>query len=69
VSEQNLNPPIGTFGAKKNIKNVIGLKKLWPPKVEGVKNSKKKPLNAIKANSHNLKKIIICCFVVIRIQR
>jgi hypothetical protein len=64
-----LNPPIGTFGAQKNIKNVIELKKLWPPKVEGVKNSKKKPLNAIKANSHTLLKIIICCFVAIRIQR
>ncbi len=29
--------PIGTFDV---IKNVIELKKLWPPKVEGVKNSK-----------------------------
>jgi hypothetical protein len=33
------------FGALKLIKNEIELKKLWPLKVEGVKNSKTKPPN------------------------
>jgi hypothetical protein len=41
VSKQNF-PHIGAFGALKIIKNGIKLKKVWPPKVEGVKNSKKK---------------------------
>jgi len=51
VFKQNLNPLIGAFGALKIVKTGIELRKLWPPKVEGVKNSKNKPLNATKANS------------------
>jgi hypothetical protein len=50
VFEQNLNPSYGTFGALKIVKNGIELKKLWPPKIEKVKKSKKKPLNVIKVN-------------------
>jgi hypothetical protein len=38
MSKENLNTPIG---ALKIIKNEIKMRKLWPPKVEGVKNSKK----------------------------
>jgi hypothetical protein len=40
VSKQNRTPLIGTYSALKLIKNRIRLRKLWPPKVEGVKNSK-----------------------------
>jgi len=39
MSKQNLNPP--PIGALKFIKNELKLRKLWPPKIEGVKNSKK----------------------------
>jgi hypothetical protein len=41
MSKKNLNIPIGTFGALKFFKIEIKMRKLWPPKVEGVKNSKK----------------------------
>jgi hypothetical protein len=34
------------------------LKKLWPPKVEGVKNSKKKPPNATKTGSQTPTKYV-----------
>jgi hypothetical protein len=40
VSKQNQTLPIGAFDALKFVKNEIKLRKLWPPKVEGVKNSK-----------------------------
>ncbi len=45
------------------------MKKLWPVKVKGVKNSKKKPPNDTKANSQKPTKFIVISFVVIRIQR
>jgi hypothetical protein len=38
-------PPIEASGVLKIIKNRIELRKLWPPKIEGVKNSKTKALN------------------------
>jgi len=41
MSKKNLNIPIGAFGALKFFKIEIKMRKLWPPKVEGVKNSKK----------------------------
>jgi hypothetical protein len=41
MPKQNLNPFIGAFGTLKIIENGIKLRKLWAPKVEGVKNSKK----------------------------
>ncbi len=69
VFKQNLNPSIGAFGALKIVKNGIKLKKLWPFKVEGVKNSKNKPPNATKAGSQTPTKFLVCCFVVVRIQR
>jgi len=39
---KNWTPFIGTFFSLKIIENGIKLRKLWCPKVEGVKNSKKK---------------------------
>jgi hypothetical protein len=50
------------------VKKGIKLKKLWPPKVEGVKNSKKKPLNITKVNSQTPKEFLVCCYVVTRNQ-
>jgi len=38
-------PPIDASGVLKIIKNRIELRKLWPPQIEGVKNSKTKTLN------------------------
>jgi hypothetical protein len=58
-------PPIDAFGTLKPVKNGIELKKLQPPKVQGVKNStKKKSLNITKAGSQTPKKIpcmLLCC--------
>jgi hypothetical protein len=69
VFKQNLTPSIGTSNALRIIKNRIKLRKLWAPKVEGVKNYKKKPLNATKTNSQTPKKIFVCCSIDIRVQR
>jgi len=41
VSKQNLNPPIGAFGALKIVKNRLELRKPQPLKAEAIKNSKK----------------------------
>ncbi len=40
MSKKNLNILIGAFGALKIFKIEMKMRKLWPPKVEGVKNSK-----------------------------
>jgi hypothetical protein len=51
VSKKNLNPLIGAYGTLKIVINGIRLRKLWPLKVERIKNSKNKPSNATKAGS------------------
>jgi hypothetical protein len=48
VSKQNLNPPIGAFGALRIVKNRLELRKLQPPKVEAIKNFFKKSPNITK---------------------
>jgi hypothetical protein len=45
------------------------LRKLQAPKVEGVKNSKKKPLNITKASFQTPKKFLICYSIVTRVPR
>jgi hypothetical protein len=45
------------------------MRKLWPPKVEGVKKSEKKPLNIIEADSQTPKKILLCCFFAIKVPK
>jgi hypothetical protein len=40
VSKKNLTSPIGTSSTLKIVKNILKLKKLWPPKVEGLKTQK-----------------------------
>jgi len=69
VFKQNLNPSIGASRALRVIKNKMELRKLWPPKVKGVKISKNKPLNAIKTSSQTPQKILVCCSIDIRVQR
>jgi hypothetical protein len=39
------------------------------PQNRRVKNSKKKPLNATKADSQTPTKYLICCFVVVIVHR
>jgi hypothetical protein len=48
VSKQTWTPPIGASGTTKIIKNKIELKKLWPPKIEKIKNSKKQTIEHYK---------------------
>jgi hypothetical protein len=57
-----------TSGALKIIKNGIELRKLWPPKVEGVKNSKKKPLNVTKASLQTPKKSSYVVLLLLKLQ-
>jgi hypothetical protein len=45
------------------------MRELWPPKVEGGQKLIKKPPNVTKANSQAPKKILVCCFVVIKVQK
>jgi len=43
VFKQNLNPSYWCIWCTKIIKSKLKLRKLQPPKVEGIKNSKRKP--------------------------
>jgi hypothetical protein len=40
VSKQNLNPPLGASNKLKIVENRLEMRKLWPPKVKGVKKLK-----------------------------
>jgi hypothetical protein len=64
-----LTPAIGTLGALEIVKNGIELRKLWPFNVEGVKNSNKQTTKYYKDQFPNTNKFLVCCFVVIRIQK
>jgi hypothetical protein len=44
------SPLLSTSNMLKNVKNILQMRKLWPPKVKGVNNSKKKPLKTTKAD-------------------
>jgi hypothetical protein len=62
VSRKNLNL---SFGALKIIKNEIELRKLCPPKIEGVKNSINKPSNVTKVGSETPKRnlfMLLYCY-------
>jgi len=48
---------------------MIELKKIWPLKEEGVKNSKTKSPNVIKTGSQTPTKFLVCCYVAIKVQR
>jgi len=53
VSKKMWTLSIGAFGALKIVKNIIELRKLWAPKVEGVENSKNKPQRPIPKHLKN----------------
>ncbi len=56
------------FSALKIVKNGIELKKLWPFNRRG-QNFKKKPPNTTKVGSQTPKKFLVCCFVVVKVQK
>ncbi len=44
------------------------MRKLWPPKVNGSRTQKNKPLNTTKAGSQTSKEFFVYCSVAIREQ-
>jgi hypothetical protein len=52
--------PLGACSTLIIIKNKSEMKKLWPPKVKGVNNSKKKPPYIGKVGSRKPKKFLVC---------
>jgi hypothetical protein len=62
-------PPIGASGGLKIFKNILEFTKLWPPKLEGSRTQKKQTTKHYKFGSQTPKKLLICCSVVIRVQR
>jgi len=49
-------PPLGTFDVLKIVKNGLDMKLLWPPKVEGVKNSTKTNHQTLQSRFPNIQK-------------
>jgi hypothetical protein len=68
VLNQNWNPllPLGTSNNHK--KKRLEMRKLWPPKVNGSRTQKNKPLNTTKAGSQTSKEFFVYCSVAIREQ-
>jgi hypothetical protein len=65
VFKQIGTPSISAFNALKIINHIIELKKLWAPKVEGMKNSKNKPPNDIEVNSQTPKKSLYLALLLL----
>jgi hypothetical protein len=65
--QNNLTP--FSFDTLTIVENGLEMRKLWPPKVKGVKNSKNKPPNIRKVSSRTPKKFLVCCSIAIRVQR
>ncbi len=59
-------PPIGAFGTLKIVKNWIELKKLWAPKVERVKNSKKNLSNTTRLISNHPKNYLYVVLLLLK---
>jgi hypothetical protein len=62
VSKQNLSPPLGTSNTLKIVKNKLEMKKLWSPKVKGVKNLEKKTIEHYKGRFLNTLKVPFTLF-------
>ncbi len=66
-------PPLGASNTQTIVENGSEMRKLWPPKVKGVKNSKKQTIEHHKASSQTPKRFLalwlLCCFDAIRVQR
>jgi hypothetical protein len=55
--------------ALKIVKNGLELRKLKPPKVKTSRTQKKQTTKHYKAHSKSLKKLLVCCSIVIRVLR
>jgi hypothetical protein len=55
--------------ALKIVKNGLELRKLKPPKVNMSRTQKKQTTKHYKARSKSLKKVLVCCSIVIRVLR
>jgi hypothetical protein len=64
VSQQILKPPLGASTTLKIVENRLEMRKLWPPKVKGVKKLKKKNY---RDRFLNTQKVHFMCFFAIRI--
>ncbi len=65
MSKKNLNPLNGLFNSLKIIKSGTNLRKLWAPKVDRVKNSKKKNVECYKGwflNTQKIPYMLFCCY-------
>jgi hypothetical protein len=69
VSKKNLNPSYWHLWGIKTHKKWNKLIKLWPPKLEGVKNFKTQSTEYYKGQFPNTLKILVCCFILIRVQK
>jgi len=62
-------PPFSASNTLTIVENILEMRKLRPPKVKGVKNFKKQTTKHYKANSWTHKKFLVCCCIVIRVER
>jgi hypothetical protein len=65
VSKQNLKPSFSASNTPRIVKNGLQLRKSWPPKVKGVKNSKKQTIENYKGQFLNTQKVpftLFCCY-------
>jgi hypothetical protein len=69
VSKQNLNPPLDAPHTNTIVKNGLEMRKLRPPKVKGVKNSKKQTTKHYKGWFSNTQKFPCMSFYCYRVQR
>ncbi len=65
VSKANLKPPLGASNKLRIIENRLEMRKLWPPKVKGVKNSKKKTIEQYKGQFLNIQKFHFMLFFLL----
>ncbi len=75
VQAKTWTPIIGASSILKIVKHELELRKLWPSKVEGVKNSKKQTTKCYKAHPHSPKKFLVfflygyeSCKIICRIE-
>ncbi len=70
MSKQNLNPSYWCLWGTKNHQKHNRIEKIMAPQSrEGQKLKKNKPPNGTKVSSETPKRIVVCCFIVIKVQR
>ncbi len=58
-----------TYNVLTIIENKLKMRKLQAPKVKGVQELKKTNHQTTKADSQTFKKFLVCCYVVIRVEK